>query len=209
MMRHPRANDKVERPFSPACERNREPIAAVLRDVFPARGRVLEIAAGTGQHAVYFAEIFPGLSWLATDRPDQHPGLRAWIDSAGLPNLSGPETLDVTQTRWPVSRIEAAFSANSAHIMDWAAVEAMLSGLGQVLAPGGVFCLYGPFRYGTVHTAQSNARFDERLRAGASGMGVRDRFAVEAVARASGLELTDDITMPANNRTLVFRRGAG
>lgn len=195
-------------PRSPATERNRGPILSVLERVLPRVGRVLEIGSGTGQHAVWFATHLPDLHWIASDRADNHPGIRAWIGHAGPPNLSGPETLDVTQADWPVDSVDAVFSANTAHIMHWDEVEAMIAGVGRVLNPGGTFCLYGPFRYGENHTAESNERFDASLRAEDPGMGIRDRHEIERLAWEAGMRLEDDETMPANNRTLVFRRVA-
>lgn len=196
-------------PRSPATERNRGPILAVLERVLPRQGRVLEIGSGTGEHAVWFATHLPGLEWVASDRAENHPGIRAWIEHAGPPNLKGPETLDVAQEEWPVTEVDAVFSANTAHIMHFDEVEAMVAGVGRVLKSGGVFCLYGPFRYGGRHTADSNQRFDAQLRAEDPGMGIRDRHGIERLAWRAGLRLEDDEAMPANNRTLVFRRDAG
>lgn len=193
-------------PRSPATERNRGPILAVLERILPRAGSVLEIGSGTGQHAAWFAARLPALEWIASDRAENHPGIRAWIEHAGLPNLSGPETLDVAQPDWPVSRVDAVFSANTAHIMHWREVEAMIAGVGCIVEAGGVFCLYGPFRYGHRHTAESNERFDAHLRSEDPGMGIRDRHEIERLAWEAGMRLEDDEAMPANNRTLVFRR---
>lgn len=193
-------------PRSPASERNRDPILAVLRRHLPARGTLLEIGAGTGQHAAYFARHFPALCWIATDRRDNHPGIRAWIEHAGLDNLRGPEELDVTDDVWPVREADAVFSANTAHFMHWPEVEAMIAGVGRALQPGGVFCLYGPFRYGDRHTAESNERFDAQLRVEDPSMGIRDAEEIGRLAGAAGLALVEDVAMPANNRTLVFQK---
>lgn len=194
-------------PRSPACERNRDPILDVLRRHLPARGTVLEIGAGTGQHAACFAGHLPALTWVASDRPCNHEAIRAWVEHARLPNLRGPESLDVTQPEWPVASAEAVFSANTAHIMHWPEVQAMIAGVGRVLRPGGVFCLYGPFRYGDRHTATSNARFDAQLRTEDPGMGIRDAEEIGRLAGAAGLALVEDVAMPANNRTLVYAAG--
>lgn len=199
-----RTEDNPSRPYSAASERNRDPILAVLKRYLPARGTVLEIGAGTGQHAVHFAAHLPGLEWIASDRPENHPGIRAWVEHAGPPNLAGPVELEVTQGRWPVDRVDAVFSANTAHIMHWPEVRAMVRGVGRILGPGGVFCLYGPFRYGDRHTAASNERFDSQLRSEDPGMGIRDRYEIERLASDARLDLTADEAMPANNRTLIF-----
>ena len=133
------------KPYSDACERNREPILEVLRQWFSAPGTVLEIGSGTGQHAVYFAQHLPHLTWLATDRAENLPGIRLWFEEAGLPNLRGPQQFNVLDAAWPVSDVAYVFSANTAHIMGWPEVEAMFAGVGTALRPGGKFCLYGPF----------------------------------------------------------------
>lgn len=172
----------------------------------PKRGTVLEIGAGTGQHAVHFATHLPELHWIASDLDRNHPGIAAWIGHAGLANLDGPVELDAARGPWPEEPVDAVFSANTAHIMHWPEVEAMIAGVGRTLKPGGVFCLYGPFRYGGKHTSESNERFDAQLRDGDPGMGIRDRHAIERLAEAAGLALEEDVAMPANNRTLVFRR---
>lgn len=200
------SNCSARLPRSPASERNREPILEVLKRAFPREGRVLEIGAGTGQHAVHFASHLSGLEWIASDRIEHHPGIGAWVAHAGPPNISGPVELDVTQSRWPVDRVDAVFSANTAHIMHWPEVKAMIAGVGRILKPGGVFCLYGPFRYGDDHTSASNERFDARLKSEDPGMGIRDRYDIERLARDAGMALSDDVAMPANNRTLVFTR---
>lgn len=191
-------------PRSPACERNRDPILRVLERVLPPRATVLEIGAGTGQHAVHFAGHLPGLTWIASDRLDNHAAIRAWIQHEALPNVRGPVALDVTGDEWPEAPLDAVFSANTAHIMHWSEVEAMFTGVGRALKPGGTFCLYGPFRYGETHVSESNQRFDDQLRAEDPGMGIRDRHAIERLADTVGLALVEDIAMPANNRTLVF-----
>ena len=196
------------KPFAEACEQNKHPILAVLRRHLPEKGVLLEIGAGTGQHAVFFAARFPGLQWHASDVAEQLPGLAAWIEEAGLPNLHGPLALDVTHEPWPLAAADAVFSANTAHIMAWPQVEAMFAGIGRILNPGGVFCLYGPFNYGGRYTAPSNERFDAWLRQRDPASGVRDFEALDALARSAGLALAADHPMPADNRTLVWRRPA-
>lgn len=196
--------------FSQACERNSEPICAVLKHAFADCKHVLEIGSGTGQHAVYFAARLPHLIWQASDLPENHPSILAWRKEAALPNLPPPLALDVLQpdAQWPQTRFDAAFSANTLHIMSWTAVEAMFAGLGRVLREAGVLCIYGPFNYGGAYTSDGNARFDAVLRAQSAQMGIRDIEQVLRLAEGQGLELLADHAMPANNRLLVWRAGA-
>lgn len=184
------------KPFSEACERNREPILAVLKRVLKDRRKVLEIGSGTGQHAAYFSPELPHLVWQASDVAAHLPGIREWgVD---------PIELDVDGA-WPPVDADAAFTANTCHILSWPQVERMFDGLGRIPSLR-VFCVYGPFSYGGRHTSESNARFDAMLRARDPLGGVRDIAAVEAVAGAAGLALREDNPMPANNRLLVFHR---
>jgi cyclopropane fatty-acyl-phospholipid synthase-like methyltransferase len=193
-------------PYSEACERNRHSILGVLRTAFADRHRVLEIGAGTGQHAVHFARHLPWLAWLPTDRREYLVGLAARVASEGPPNLAPPVELDVLAAPWPRFESDAAFSANTLHIMSWRAVESLFAGVGSMLPAGGVLAVYGPFHYGGRATSDSNAAFDAMLRERDPGSGVRDFEAVDALAQAAGLALQADHAMPANNRLLVWRR---
>lgn len=197
----------MTRPFSQSCENNRAPILAVLERAFARARRVLEIGSGTGQHAAYFAPSLPHLVWQPSDLPPNLPGIRAWCEALPAPNLRLPIELDVTATDWGVAEVDAVFSANTLHIMPWAAVVALFAGLSRVLMPGGVVAIYGPFNYDGQYTAASNARFDAWLRDIAAHQGIRDVEAVAALATGAGLELLEDNAMPANNRLLVWRRG--
>ena len=208
-----------DKPCSPSCERNREPILAVLRTHFADRSRVLEIGSGTGQHAVFFAAAMPWLTWQCSDRAEYLPGIRLWLDEAGLANTPAPVELDVAVGPWPApllplpqagegnTRFDAAFSANSLHIMGWAEVEACFAGLDTALADDATLVVYGPFNYGGAYSSDSNREFDHWLQARDPRMGIRDFAAVDALARAIGLRLVDDVAMPANNRCLVWTRG--
>jgi cyclopropane fatty-acyl-phospholipid synthase-like methyltransferase len=198
----------VERPFSESCVENRAPIMAVLAPRLSACRSLLEIGSGTGQHAVYFGPELGHLRWQTSDRVENHPGILAWLDAAGLANVLPPLALDVLVDPWPAGPYDAVFSANTAHIMPMAAVEAMFAVVGQVLAPAGPFLLYGPFSYEGRHTAPSNARFDEWLRARDPAMGVRDVAWLGELAAAAGLVLAEDLEMPVNNRTLVWRKAS-
>ena len=194
--------------LSEACERNKGPILEVLRSAFAASSNVLEIGSGTGQHAVYFAANLPHLTWQPSELDEHLAPLAERIRLAGRANLKAPLGLDVCSHPWPLERADALFSANTLHIMSFSAVEEFFRGVGAVLAPSGVLCVYGPFSYGGVHTSASNAEFDRFLRARDPLSGVRDFESLDALARPQGLRLAADHPMPANNRTLEWRRAA-
>jgi cyclopropane fatty-acyl-phospholipid synthase-like methyltransferase len=196
----------INKPYSESCEQNREPILAVLRELLADRRHVLEIGSGTGQHAVYFGAELPHLVWQTADVAPHHPGILAWLEDAGLPNVRPPLALDVRHAEWRSGRYDAVFSANTLHIMGWSEVEAFFAGVDAVLEPGGVLAVYGPFNYRGAFTSESNARFDAWLKARDPASGVRDFEALAALARVHGLVLEQDIAMPANNRMLVWRR---
>lgn len=193
------------KPFSEACERNREPILAELKRIFADRKRALEIGSGTGQHATYFAPALPHLVWQPSDVAEHLPGIRQWVTEAGAANLRMPLELDVERA-WPDTAADAVFSANTCHIMSWPQVERMFGGIGRLLPAGGVFALYGPFNYGGRHSSESNARFDAMLRERDPQSGVRDAEAIAAIAQREYLARQEDIAMPANNRLLIFRK---
>ena len=198
-------------PASPACERNRAPILDVLRVAFASRRHVLEIGSGTGQHAVHFAAAMPWLRWQSSDRPGQDLGLARRLALAALSNAPPPLDLDVAQGPWPVPasgapRFDAAFTANTLHIMGWDAVEACFAGLGAVLGDDAVLVVYGPFNVGGAFTSDSNRDFDAMLRARDPQSGLRDLEAVDALAARIGLRLHADVAMPAHNRCLVWQR---
>ena len=199
-----------DKPFSPACERNREPILQVLRKHFADRCRVLEIGSGTGQHAVHFAAAMPWLTWQCADRAEHLPGIRQWLDEAALTNTPAPRALDVDDASWQVTddgrNFDAAFSANTLHIMGWPQVQAFFAGLDRVLAPAASVVVYGPFNQNGAYTSDSNREFDGWLKARDPASGIRDFEAVDALARSIGLQLVDDVAMPANNRCLVWTR---
>ncbi|AMR81979.1 DUF938 domain-containing protein [Cupriavidus nantongensis] len=200
-------HDPDARRMAPATERNREPILAVLRQVLPASGTVLEIASGTGQHAVHFAAALPGITWQPSD-PDAaaRASIAAWTAHAGLANVRAPLALDVCQQPWGIDAAAAVVCINMIHIAPWAAAEALFAGAGKLLGPGGVLFLYGPYRRGGAHTAPSNAAFDAQLRATDPDWGVRDMEAVVALGAAQGLRCDEPVPMPANNFCLVLRK---
>jgi cyclopropane fatty-acyl-phospholipid synthase-like methyltransferase len=192
-------------PYSESCERNKAPILEVLQQVLPRAGKILEIGSGTGQHIVHFAPHFPLLHWQPSDRDENLPGLAARVKQEGSPNILPPIKLDVLE-QWPGGGFDAAFSANTAHIMGWDAVCAAFAGLGAHLAPGGLFCLYGPFNQDGRFTADSNREFDRHLRSSDPQMGLRDLEALESLANNSKMVLQKQFPMPANNQILVFRK---
>jgi len=201
-----------ELPNAPSCERNRDPILAVLQRFFDETHEVLEIGSGTGQHAVYFAAAMPWLRWQCSDRAENLPGVRLWLEHASLANTPAPVELDVASGPWPRShaadgRFDAAFSANTLHIMGWPQVDAFFAGLDGALADEATLVVYGPFNLEGRFTSESNAAFDASLRAKAPHQGLRDAGAVDALARAGGFTLVENRPMPANNRCLVWRRG--
>lgn len=193
------------KPFSQSCINNRQPILTVLQRVFATASRVLEIGSGTGQHAVFFARELPHVRWQATDLAENLPGIRQWIADQPAANLLEPLMLDVTGD-WPAVTFDAVFSANTAHIMPWEAVQIMLTQVADRLPPGGVFALYGPFNYEGAYTSESNSRFDTWLKARDSAKGIRDFEKINGTLRQLGLELMEDNAMPANNRLLVWRK---
>ena len=192
------------KPCSPAAERNREPILDVLRGHYAEVRSVLEIGSGTGQHAVHFAAALPHLRWQTSDVAEHLPGIRLWLAEAALPNLPGPLAFDVAGA-WPDGRYDAVYTANTLHIMGWTQVERLFGGLPDVLAPGGLLTVYGPFRQAGRFSGPGDADFDASLRAADPRRGLRDLEAVEALAAAAGLERIDDRALPANNRCLTWR----
>ena len=193
---------------SEACERNRGPILAVLREELAGSTRVLEVGSGSGQHAVHFAAALPQLLWQPSELAGNLPPLAERIRLEGGANLRAPLALDVRDDPWPVTTVDAVFSANTLHIMGWSAVREFFRGVGAVLAPPGVLCVYGPFRFGGRHTSDSNAAFDQFLRQRDPASGVRDFEALDTEAQSHGLRFSANHAMPANNRTLVWRRTA-
>lgn len=194
-------------PVSPAAERNKQPILEQLRVHLPARGLVLEVASGTGQHAEYFAQHLPGLTWQPSE-PD--PGLRAAVaarlEAAGVTNTRAPIDLDATRREWGIARADAVIAINLIHIAPWSAAEGLVRGAATLLGARAPLVLYGPFRRDGAHTAESNAAFDAHLRARDPEWGVRDLEDVTGLARAEGFDLDDVAAMPANNILAVYRR---
>lgn len=192
---------------APAAARNREPILTVLRSHLPGPGTVLEIASGTGEHAVWFSRALPEVTWQPTDQdPEALATISAWRAAEGGPNLLPPLLLDAASGTWPVARSDAIVSINMIHIAPWAATLGLMAGAERVLPSGGLLYLYGPFKIDGTNTAPSNAAFDADLRARDPAWGIRDADDVAALGQRHGLNAEDRIAMPANNFSLLFRR---
>lgn len=193
------------RAHAPATVRNREPILAVLNRVLPSAGLVLEISAGTGEHAVFFAGALPHLTWQPTDFDERSLlSIAAHRESAGLANLRPPLTLDAASSAWPVLEADAIVCINMVHIAPWSACVGLMAGAARTLPSGGVLYLYGPYKEGGAHTAESNLRFDIDLRTRDPSWGLRNLEDVVALAAEHGLRHSETVTMPANNRSLVL-----
>ena len=214
-------NRPDNRQFAPATGRNRDAIAAVLQRVLPKTGLVVEIGAGSGEHAAYFAPRFPGLTWQPTEPDaDGRASIKAWAEAANVPNLRPPLDLDVTRAVWPVTEADAVFCANMIHISPWQCCLGLMAGAGRILTPrgedgetpdrdqkkAGVLVLYGPFKRDGEHTAPSNADFDAGLKSRDPAWGVRDLSEVTEAALDNGLALEQTVDMPANNLMAIFRR---
>lgn len=196
----------MSKPFSQACENNKDPILDCLRPLYPAGARVLEIGSLTAQHVCHFAAQMLEVQWQPSETPGNLATLQDGLADCTLPNIAAPLVLDVTQESWPVDRVDGVFSANTLHIMPLAAVEDFFRGVGRVLRPGGLLCVYGPFNYQGQFTSASNARFDAWLKERDARSGIRDAEQIDAWAAAQGLDLVADNAMPANNRVRVWQR---
>ena len=195
--------------YAPATERNREPILKVLSEVLPQNSKVLEIASGTGEHAVYFASKLPSY-WIPSDiNPESRSSITAWKNDAAINNLDFPLSIDVTRDNWQSSvteEINSIVNINMIHIAPWQACLGLMKGAGQILPPSGILYLYGPYKRNGEHTAVSNANFDRSLRDRHPQWGVRDLEQVVEVAANANLKLQQVIEMPANNLSVIFSR---
>lgn len=194
------------KPFAPATERNRDAILQVLRAEFANRHSILEIGSGTGQHAVYFAAELGHLTWQTSDVAENHAGILAWLHEACLENVREPLLLDVTKDSAPVGRYDGIFSANTAHIMSWGAVEQMFSLAASALCDDGVLALYGPFRQSGEFNTSSNAEFHRSLRQTDPAMGIRHLEDLDRLATKGGMRRLRLYAMPANNHIAIWQK---
>ena len=194
------------KPYSESCERNQAPILKILQETLTNQQCVLEIASGTGPHAVYFGRALPHLSWQTSELAQNHEGILAWLNEIKLPNVLSPIAINVNDAKWPIGIVDTVFNANTVHIISWPEVERMFAGIARVLNASGILCLYGPFKYEGKFTSESNARFDALLRSRNRNSGVRDFEAINRLAETHGLFLVRDVSMPSYNQTLVWQR---
>jgi len=193
---------------APAALRNREPIADVLAEWLPASGLVLEIASGSGEHALFFAERFPALNWQPSDvHPDALESIRAWRDTADLPNLRAPITIDASSVDWPIDRADAVLSINMVHISPWSSALGLLAGADRLLERGGPLILYGPWLKDDIDTVPSNLDFDADLKRRDPAWGLRRVEDFASAAAPHGFTLQDVRRMPANNLMMLWRKG--
>ncbi len=192
--------------FSEACNRNQAPILAVLKEVLPNTGRVLEIGSGTGQHAAYFSRSLPDLAWQPSDLAEALPSIEAWREESGAPNLNPPMVIDLLGNNDTPSRVDAIVCINTAHIVAWTGVERLFSIAANILEPKGVLYFYGPYRYPDHALEPSNVAFDRWLKEQNSVSGIRDYAAVESLAESNGFILGGDRSMPSNNRSIWWVR---
>lgn len=193
--------------YRPATQRNREPILEVLRSVLPAKGLVLEVASGSGEHAVFFAGNFPQLEWQPSDpTEDARASIAAWIASEGAANVRPPLDIDVLREDWALDSADAVLCVNMIHISPWECTEALMRGAARVLGAGAPLVLYGPYKRGERPLEPGNVAFDERLRSEDPRWGLRELDDVTACADANGFSLERVVEMPANNLSVIFRK---
>jgi cyclopropane fatty-acyl-phospholipid synthase-like methyltransferase len=197
----------MEKPYSEACDRNKEPILQVLKEVIkPDDRRLLEIGSGTGQHAVHMAPHFPFLEWYPSEVPQNISGMKLWLKESKISNIQEPTKLEIGKHEFPKLKFDIIFTANTFHIMDWKECKTLMKMMGHRLREGSRVIIYGPFKYGGEFTSESNLQFDHQLKARNPSSGIRSFEDVDNAMVRNGFELIDDHEMPANNRTLVYRR---
>jgi len=194
---------KTQKPFADSCEQNKHAILGIIEHEFQDSELILEIGSGTGQHAVFFAEHLPHLTWQTSEQAENLLGIRQWINDSPCNNILEPINLNVS-AQWPNIAYSGIFSANTVHIMSWPEVEVMFDGIGKILKTNSPFCLYGPFNYGNNYTSESNENFDTWLKNRDPNSAIRNFEDLVLLAERHGLLLKDDHEMPANNRILVW-----
>lgn len=196
----------MNKPVAESCLQNQQPILDTLRGVFTEAGEVLEVGSGTGQHAVFFSEHLPHLTWQPSDLQDQHPGMLLWLNEVEHNRIKPPLVLDVDDESWPVQSMDYVFTANTTHIISLAQAERMFVHIASVLKPGGLFAQYGPFNYNGEYTSESNARFDQWLKQQHPQSCIKHFEQLRDFASDNALHCVEDIEMPANNRLLVWQK---
>lgn len=194
------------KPYAGSCDQNKDVILAVLKELLDTPQEVLEVGTGTGQHAVFFAEQLPHLTWQCSDQAQYHQGIHLWLDEAKLDNVLPPFMLNVSSDSWPEKQYDAIYSANVTHIMHWNNVVDLFTKGASCLKSGGKMICYGPFNYSGQFTSPSNAQFDQHLKAGDPLSGIRDIDDLNKLASDNDLALISDFEMPANNRILVWQK---
>lgn len=194
----------MNKPYSESCDQNKDSILSVIAPLFSTVSNVLEIGSGTGQHAIYFSEKMPHLTWYTSDCREHIEGINCWLDDATVENIIPPIELDVTKSKWPEQKMDAVFTANSVHIMGQEDVKFLIKGSAEMLHSEGSLLIYGPFNYNGNYTSDSNENFDQWLKARDVLSGIKDFEAINALALENGLALKKDYEMPANNRILHF-----
>ena len=194
----------MNKPYSESCDQNKDVILSVISPLFSALTNVLEIGSGTGQHAVYFAEKMPQLTWHTSDCLPYLDGINMWLTDAGLTNVLPPLELNVSRSQWPQLEVDAVFTANSIHIMQQQDVVNLINGVGRLLKQKGSFVIYGPFNYNGQYTSKSNESFDQWLKQRDPLSGIKHFEEIESLANNNGMQLVTDYEMPANNRILHF-----
>ena len=199
------------KPYSGACDQNRDPILAVLSSLLKTEPTqdshtILEIGTGTAQHAVYFAKELPTVTWQCSDQQQYHQGIHMWLDEAKLPNLLPPISLNVSEDEWPKQAFDLVYSANVTHIMNWQNVVDLFAHGAKCIKPGGLMVCYGPFNFEGRYTSASNAQFDQSLRMRDPQSGIRNFEDLEQLASDASLKFLHNFEMPANNRILVWQK---
>jgi cyclopropane fatty-acyl-phospholipid synthase-like methyltransferase len=199
----------MNKPFSQACENNKQPILDILTTVFSEKKHVLEVGSGTGQHAIFFGQQLPHLTWQTSDLSINHQGINLWLDEAGSANVQRPIVIDLDK-KWAMPAgnhpVDGLYTANTLHIISWPLVVKFFAGLQSNLTPDASVCIYGPFNYEGKFSSESNANFDLWLKERDVNSGIRDIETILLLANSAGLTLIDDHAMPANNRLLVFSK---